>query len=508
MSEYKPTPITPRTPSGLTVDTVNALPEATQVWEGILPANLNRFGIKVTPTEVFFPYFKEGSLVGYKVRRLGADHTNRFYSIGEMKDPEMFGSTLIRGKGKRLYITEGEKDLVSLYQIISSASGGFNADVLSIPTGASVNQKTGLGTIDSCVIDQRELFEKYENIVVVMDQDQAGKAVSIAMGKWLQGRALLAGFNGEDINQMLKDGKGAEVDKACWLAKPWKPSKMLDFDEAMVEAMKPLPPAIPYPWPSMNRLTNGGMRGGELIGVGAGVKIGKTECFFELKKWLVQDQGQKVASFLLENNVQSVLLTLCSKFLGRKLQAQNAKPMTDEEQSEVRGMLNDRIWVYNHSGARDWPEIQSYIRYLATQEGVKFFFLDPLTSIQPGDASLANSFLNDLIRDLSALITELDITFFYSTHLNPASSGEPHEAGGQVRLHQLTGSRAMMRHSDLIFGIERDIASEDPIEKNTSTFRILANRGSGEYGKFDVTYHTDGSYLEGPNVRIVGGIAV
>jgi len=509
MSEYKPTPITPKTPSGLTVDTVNALPEATQVWEGILPANLNRFGIKVTPTEVFFPYFKEGSLVGYKVRRLGAEHTNRFYSIGEMKDPEMFGSTLIRGSGKRLYITEGEKDAVSLYQIIKGASGGsFSADVLSIPTGASISQKTGKGTLDKVVMDERELFEKYEHVVVVLDQDAPGKAVSVAFGEFLEKRALLTGFNGNDINEMLKAGKGAEVNNACWNAKPWSPSKILDFDQALTKALKPRPPAIPYPWPSLNALTDGGMHPGELIGIVSGVKIGKTLSIFEIAKSLIYDHNKKVAVFLLENTVQSTLLTLSSKFLGRELQRQDSQKMDDNEQQLVREIVQDKLWIYDHEGARDWAEIESYIRYLAIQEGVKHFFLEPLTSIQPGDAGRANEFLQDMVRDLAAMVNKYGLTVFYSTHLNNPISGPPHEENGRVKLNQITGSKSMMRNSHLIWGIERNIAAEDLTERNTSTFRILANRATGEYGTFEVLYEPDGSYREGTKLRLAGGHTV
>ncbi|MGL5013623.1 MAG: hypothetical protein ACRC6V_04930, partial [Bacteroidales bacterium] len=76
---------------------------------------------------------------------------------------------------------------------------------------------------------------------------------------------------------------------------------------------------------------------------------------------------------------------------------------------------------------------------------------------------------------------------FVFSHLNPPKSGAPHEEGGQVQEVQFTGSRALMRFSQLILGFERNKQGEGE-EKNLSQIRVLKDRYFGQTGTVGTKY--------------------
>jgi twinkle protein len=77
------------------------------------------------------------------------------------------------------------------------------------------------------------------------------------------------------------------------------------------------------------------------------------------------------------------------------------------------------------------------------------------------------------------------------SHLNPPKSGPTHEAGGKTEQAQFTGSRAIMRWSYTMLGIERNTLHEDPDERNKGLVRILKDRFSGS-----ATGNTVGFYYD------------
>ena len=106
---------------------------------------------------------------------------------------------------------------------------------------------------------------------------------------------------------------------------------------------------------------------------------------------------------------------------------------------------------------------------------------------------------------MASLTQELDITIFYSSHLNPPPRGaKSHEEGGAVKESQLTGSRAMIRWSHYIYGLQRnkhanneDGSPPDYKERNTTKFVLLKDREYGNTGHFNIEYDVDTTrYLE------------
>lgn len=470
-------------------------------WEGISASSVTRFGLRVKDKEVHFPYFRYGGLTGFKVRRNTTEHSNRFYAKGDMNDVDLFGMHLC-GNGDFLVVTEGEKDAISAWEM-------FPGDVVSIPTGATLNQKTGAGVIDKGVKAKENFLRKYKTIYLCLDQDQPGQAVAEAMAKWLGSFCHIVKFSEKDCNEMLKAGKSEEFLAAIEHSEPYRPTELISPADLRVEMLREVDPGQPYPWPSMNRLL-GGMRPG-VVTWGAGVKIGKTNSAMELTEHIVSDLGEKVGLFYLENSPLSTMNIVSGKLLGDMSAAARNRNWTEAEVDKAINALQNKVFLYNTRLGRDWSDIRPVIRWLAISEGVKYFFIDPLTALAPGDASKANAFLLDLYKDLTQMTMELDIHVNMYCHLNPPQSGIPHEEGGRVQAVQFTGSKAMIRYSSAVVGLERNVIAEDEEIKNRTTIKVLLARDIGTTtGEFYCYYNPDsGGFTEAPIIRQVqGGIAV
>ena len=109
-----------------------------------------------------------------------------------------------------------------------------------------------------------------------------------------------------------------------------------------------------------------------------------------------------------------------------------------------------------------------------------------------------------MMEEMASLTQELDLTIFYSSHLNPPPRGvKSHEEGGEVKESQLYGSRAMIRWSHYIFGLQRnkhaklEDGSADYKERNKTKFVLLKDREYGNTGHFNISYDPETThYLE------------
>ena len=71
------------------------------------------------------------------------------------------------------------------------------------------------------------------------------------------------------------------------------------------------------------------------------------------------------------------------------------------------------------------------------------------------------------------------------THLRRLGSDRSHEEGVEVNLGHLRGSHGIAQISDTVISLERNTQSDDIIEWNTTTMRVLKCRYTGDVGICD-----------------------
>ena len=199
--------------------------------------------------------------------------------------------------------------------------------------------------------------------------------------------------------------------------------------------------------------------------------------------------------FYLENDPLEMVQMVSGKIL-KDVNVADGDQMTPEQLQTVEPYLQGKVWAFG--GQSDWEHIKDTMHWLSISEGVRFFFVDPLTAMMPGSAGEAFEFLNNLMRDMTQLAKSEQWHINYYCHLNSPQNGSAHSEGGTVIPEQFTGSKAMHRFSQLLMGIERNTVADDEAIRSTSWFKVLAGRGLRvRQGKFPVRYdEKTGDYLE------------
>lgn len=485
-----------------------------------------------TPIAHYFPYYLDGKLVGFKKRDLTVPKFSdaHFTVVGfQGTKCDLFG-TYAGNKtgGKKVWITEGEYDSMILWQVLKNRYPSANPTVLSIGSGTA-NAVKNLGQKQN-----QSYLSKFSEVILAFDADKATQEER-ERDKIMKGRDALAAVYGlmpdikyvdlpEDYDPCDMVEEGLE-EQLYWLAmkpKNYVPDGFVKY-ETFQEKAKELPQlGKPWPWPTMTKLSLG-RRLGEGHYIGAGVKIGKSEFVNVLTEHVITNEGNKIALFKFEEEPEIT----CKKIAGKMYHKDFTNPekvifiqedgslldiygntiqdktgmFTQDLLSAAVDAVGDKVIYYNNYGACSWDVVKGAIRHAVLVEGCQDVVIDPISRMVQGlTAAEANTALEKFADELSKMAKDLGFTYYCFCHLKSPESGPAHERGGKVLSHQFTGSRAMMRSTYYMWGIERN---KDPDlsdkERNTSTIVLLEDRKYGRSGYFKVYYNPKtGDYKEPP----------
>jgi twinkle protein len=203
--------------------------------------------------------------------------------------------------------------------------------------------------------------------------------------------------------------------------------------------------------------------------------------------WFTLEQDVNCGMFMLEEGVGTTVRNVAGKAANIPFHLPDLDYSPDELK-EAAMKFEGRLWLYNNFGQNSWEKIKQCIRFWVIQNECKIIFLDNITALVSHlTPSEINSEVSKIASELAGMCQELNFTCFVFSHLNPATSGPPHEEGGSVREVQFTGSRALMRWSQVILGFERNKQAEGG-GKNLSLIRLLKDRKFGKSGMIYTKY--------------------
>ena len=455
---------------------------------GLSKESLEHFGIKiglsevdgVTPTSHFYPYYKGDELKGFKCRVIEG---KKFFSIGSVKDVDLFGwHQAVLSGGKKLFVTEGEMDAVALYQIFRAVNKGTKYES-NIP--AIVSLAHGSGSAVKELLKHREMiFMHFKEIVLVFDQDKPGEEAVEAVLKVFPEGVSVAHLPRKDANQCLLEG----VSKAAYNAvafnsvKP-KNTRLVLADSLFEEAKIAPTIGAPWPWEAVTKKTRG-IRLGETIYIGAAQKMGKSEIVNTLAAHFIKELGWSVLLAKPEESNKKSVKLVAGKIAGKIFHDPNV-PFDEASYDEACDLMRNKLFLINLYQHLGWETLKADIR-AAAMEGCKAIFIDPITNLTNGmSAADANTRLQEIAQELSAMALDLNVVIFIFCHLRNPDSGPPHERGGEVLSSQFAGSRAMARSCNLMFGLEGNRDPHlNPEERNVRTLVLLEDREFGEVGRF------------------------
>lgn len=417
-------------------------------------------------------YVRGGQTIAQKVRT----KDKKFTVIGEGKGLPLFGQNLW-SKGKRIVVTEGEIDAMSISQAF-----GNKWPVVSLPQGAQSAAKVFAQEI--------EYLEQFGEVVIAFDMDEPGqRAAQEAAAVLSPGKAKIASLPEKDASDCLKAGKARELLVSIWEAKPWRPDGVVDVASLAEAAAAPITMGKPWPWAGLNKTY--GRRRCELYGLGAGTGCGKSTVFKQIALHIMETEDLPVGILALEEPPKHTLRTLAGMRMRKRIHVPGVA-YKQEDLDDALKWLDGKVYFYDHFGAATFETIKEKIRYMVRALGVKDIFLDHLTALAASIDTDERKAIDKLMAELSSLTQELDCTIYFVSHLS-TPDGKPHEEGGRVLEKHFRGSRAIGYWSHFLFGVERDKQDVEGV----LTFRILKDRYTGDSAgvTFGLRYDKDSGLL-------------
>lgn len=420
-------------------------------------------------------YYMDAAKRPVAVKIRGADKS--FTWKGAPKDAlPLYGQWLWSGT-KSVVVTEGEIDCMTVSQLQN-----HKWPTVSVPNGAAGAARSVKQALD--------WLEQFEKVIFMFDEDEPGRDAAVECAELLSpGKAYIAHLPCKDPNECLLQGKGDEVVRAIWNAKPYRPDGILNGEDLWeLVSSEDNFKSVPYPWAGLNDKLHG-IRQGELVTLTAGSGIGKSAVVRELAYHLLE-QGEKVGMIMLEESVKTTALSMMGLHLGRRLQL-DREGVTEAQMKEAydRVLGSGRLYLYDHFGSTEVDNLLNRIRYMARALDCKYVFLDHLSIVVSGLSGVEDErrLIDRAMTMLRTLVEETGIALILVSHLR-RPEGKGHEEGAMTSLNQLRGSHSIAQLSDAVVGLERSQQGDNP---NETTIRVLKNRFSGETGEAGQLYYDD-----------------
>ncbi len=445
---------------------------------------VDHFGVKMETSSEggasahLYPYTKDGKLVAYKKRILPKD----FSVIGNFKDVDLFGQSKAQG-GRQLVITEGEIDAMSVSQAYKEYKNGTLWPVVGLPSASA----------KSAVLAQREWLNSFEKVIIMVDQDDAGKSIAEYLCKILRfGKAYIATLPEKDANETLQKHGGQAIINATWNAREWSPAGIVKGESIweQFEARQDIQ-SIPYPecLSGLNTKLKG-IRHGEITLFTSGTGSGKSTVIKEIILDLLQKQDDNIGLISLEESIGDT----AEKFIQMELQHNLSAGPADKDKlrkAYEKVFADERLILLDHQGSVGDDSLIDKIEHLC-QMGCKYLVLDHITiAVSEGsEGRTGNEAVDKMMSDLLKVVKRYNVWLGLISHLRKApGGGSSFEEGKLASIDDIKGSGSIKQISFDIISFARNMVADTEDERNTIQFRVLKSRFTGLTGSSGSAYY-------------------
>ncbi len=413
---------------------------------------------------------KDKKLVGQKIRTADKGFSYR----GQAKNLSLFGQNLFAAGGRKVIITEGELDALSVAEAFSC-----KWPVVSLINGAGSALKN--------IKENLEWVLSFKEVVLWFDDDDAGRsAVQEVAGLFKPGQLAEVSSTGfKDASELLVAKGPSAVVSASYNSGPVRIDGVVNGSELWeLLSTEEVFETYTYPFPMLQEKFKG-IRKGELVTFTAGSGVGKSTIVKEIAYHLLMKERLKIGYVALEENIKRSALGFMGMYLNKPLFFEYDKvSMEDKKEAWQETMGDGRLFFYDHFGSLDEANLLTKLRLLITQQSVDFIILDHVSIVVSGNADVdERKAIDALMTNLRSLAEETQAGILVISHLRRPQGDKGHEDGAAVSLSQLRGSGAIAQLSDAVIGVERNMRDEE--NSNRVKLRVLKNRFVGEVGLAD-----------------------
>ena len=425
-----------------------------------------------------FGYYKDGIRVMSKVRGpnkcFNPREDPRCGPAGDTKSPILFGMQAFKPHpNKSITITEGEFDAASYNEMT-----GFPA-VSVRSSGQAVKD----------VEANYEWLNQWKEVVIAFDSDPAGqKAARLVASKFPNKCRIMKMTHHKDASDYLVAGDTKKFVQEWYEAQKIKIDGLVTGVEAIMELATIRPErGLPLIWDGLSRIMRG-VRLGEVITIGGGTGLGKSEVLKEILFGIMKMHQEKVGAIMLEESAARTVQCFLGKELNKRYYLEDVEFPDEVDLLAAAKVLAPYMTVADKCKS-EWDEVKAKIEYMVNALGIKYIAIDHLTAIAEGKLTDVNSTLHMILESLNHMAVSLGCTFFCVSHLNQAAN-KNYTEGARVSLRDFYGSGAIMQRSNFVFGFEGDLDGEK-IPRDIRYLRCLKDRNAGDHGGWKVILEYD-----------------
>jgi KaiC/GvpD/RAD55 family RecA-like ATPase len=475
-------------------------------WRGIKDETNKYFGIRYEydeetgePDAQYVPTTINGKLVGYKVRRMPKDFSGPVGVVG--KDCDLVGQFRFTNGGRVVVIVGGEVDQLSAYQMLAEyqESKGYDAVPVVSPT---VGETGCVKQIQA----QYEWFNKFDRIIIGMDNDAAGETATHKIAKVLpKGKVYVAKWSRKDPNLMLTSGLEKEFVNNYFKAKPYTPDGIVGSSglgdkirEAAGMKKIPLPPFMH----KLQKMMAGGFPLKTIINLGSASGTGKSTIVDEMTYYWIFNSPYKVGIVTLESDSGQYGTKILSRHVGRKIDliedetdklAYLDSDYVREKEKELYFMPDgtDRFYlIEDRDGGLE--SMKAKIEELIIACGCQLIILDPLQDILDG---MTNEEQAVFLKWMKGMLKSHDVTFINVNHVRKSGGGQKaNSTGADLFEEDMQGSSSIFKSGACNLLFTRNKEAEDEIERNTTRMKASKIRWTGKTGVAGEYFYDNASH--------------
>jgi len=347
---------------------------------GLTEETLKSFRVAGSGGKVYFPFIHDDELVMCKWRDINSKKTA---PTSKDQKPVLFGWQAMPDSARRVYITEGEIDAMSMTQM------GYPA--LSVPFGG------GTGAKHQWIENEYDRLERFDEIYLAMDTDEPGKQAAAEIIERLgRHRCRYVILPEKDANECLQQGLSVYVDRAIKRAVSLDPVELRPAstyaDEVYYEIFpdeRPVEEDVIH-MPAMKGADDFQLRLGELV-LATGVNgHGKSEFLGHL---IVDAMRASMRWCIASMELRP------GRLVGRMTQqAAGCEKPTRDYQNAILNWYDDKLWIFDVNGTAKATRIIDVFEYAFKRYGIRHFLIDSLMKCGIADDDYAGqkAFLESL----------------------------------------------------------------------------------------------------------------
>ena len=403
--------------------------------------------------------------------RLVSDKSKTWTKDRGMGMNHLFGPEFNSGSSKRIYLTEGEFDAASLYQIL-----GKTFPVKSLPS-ASISEKF--------IKHNHTYLSSFKEIIYAGELDDAGRRAADKLYAAFPDKFWYVPMSKhKDANDFLQSGDGDDLMWAARKPQRYSPENFFCSDQDVEDAILNENPYeyVPTGHTGLDDKIRGMVKGG-ITFIKAPRGTGKTEVIRYFETGLLRDEESRVALLHMEEMKSTTYRSMATYQLGVNVRTKDDAKENNVSEQEViiaakEMTKGERTIIFEMMSHDDPLKLLDYIRLAATVYGAGFIFIDHvqrLAYLSSSGVDGATSVLTTLGSRAAQLAKELNIGVIFISQVND---------DGRTKY-----AASLEEEAIICIKIERDVETEDEVLQNTTTFIVDKNRPFAKLGNAGSVYY-------------------